>query len=117
MAKTTFADFYGTPIKTHKKTQIYYDVNNEDRFNKITQAFLDHGYKWAADRPNFKLTFKEAKSYYHGNSKLLLDAFYNNITGKNEIQVTTKSVIQTYPQYKGVKIKVLRADEVKFEKD
>jgi hypothetical protein len=114
MAKTTFTDFYGTPIKTHKKTRIYYDVNNEDRFNKITQAFLEHGYKWAADRPTYNFTFKEAKSCYHGNSKLLLDAFYNSITGKNEIQVTTKSVIRTYLQYKNTKIKVLKAEEIKF---
>ena len=114
MANTTFADFYGTPIKTHNKTKIYYDVNDEESFNKITQAFLEHGYKWAADRPNYTLDFETAKSYYHGNSKLLLDTFYNNIIGKYEIQVTTKSVIKSYPQYKNTKIKVLKAEEIKF---
>ena len=114
MIKVTFADFNGTPTNKVEKCKIYYDVNDKESFDKTTKAFLEHGYKWAADRPNFTLDFETAKSYYHGNSKLLLDTFYNNIIGKYEIQVTTKSVIKSYPQYKNTKIKVLKAEEIKF---
>lgn len=38
--------------------------------------------------------------FYHGNSKIYLHIFYNNITGKNEIQFTNLTNIKSYPQYK-----------------
>ena len=50
-------------------------------------------------------SFEEAKNYYHKNSKLLLHLFYNEITGKHEMQLTTKAVSLSYPQNKKINVR------------
>ena len=46
--------------------------------------------------------FCDAKKWYHGNSKLLLHMFYNDITKQYELSITTASVEKSYPQIKSV---------------
>ena len=79
-------------------------VNTETDFNRVVNNLKKSGYVWATDFPR-EPTFKECKGFYHGNSKLLMHTFFNDITGKNEMCVTTLSVMKTYPQYKGVNLR------------
>ena len=84
-----------------------YDINNPELFKRRTQIAKANGYVWATDFPNHEPTYDEAKSWYHGNSKLLLHLFYNSILNRLEMSVTTKAVIKTFPQYKGIRMEVL----------
>lgn len=79
-------------------------VNTERDFNRVVSNLKKLGYVWATDFPK-EPTFKECKGFYHGNSKLLIHTFYNNIINKNEMAATTLSVLKTYPQYKGINLK------------
>ena len=40
--------------------------------------------------------FATAKSYYHGNTKIFLQIFYNDIIGKYEMQITTRKIMKSY---------------------
>lgn len=82
-----------------------FKVSTETEFNELVAELKKAGYVWATDFPNHEPTYKECKSFYHGNSKLLIHAFFNSITSKREFQVTTLSVLKTYPQYKGFNIR------------
>lgn len=84
-----------------------YDINSEILFNRRVRQAKANGYVWATDFPKHEPTFKEAKSWYHGNSKLLLHLFYNSILNRLEMNVTTKTIMKTYPQYKGNEMEVL----------
>lgn len=75
-------------------------ANTETEFNEVVSKLKESGYVWATDFPR-EPTFKECKGFYHWNSKLLIHAFFNNITGRYEMVATTLSVLKTYPQYKG----------------
>lgn len=44
--------------------------------------------------------YKMFYQYYHKNSKIYLHIFYNNITGKNDIQFTNLVSFRSYPQLK-----------------
>lgn len=82
----------------------FYSANTEKQFNTVVTQLLNNGYEWVG--LNKKPTFEECKRKLHGNAKLIIHAFYNDINHKNEIQFGTKSIYISYPQYKG-KIKVI----------
>lgn len=82
----------------------FYDVNTQDKFDKVVTSLLNNGYEWVG--LNKKPSFAECKQKIHGNGKLVIHAFYNDINNKKEMQFGTKSIYNTYPQYKG-KIKLL----------
>ena len=67
-----------------------YDVNTKIKHDKRVTEMLDKGFIFPNNIKPY--TFEQAKKCYHGNSKLLLQTFYNDITGKNEMQYTTMSV-------------------------
>ena len=77
----------------------FYNANTEETFNKVTTELLKAGYVWVG--LNKKPTFKDCKAHIHGNAKLVIHAFHNSINGLNEIQCGTRSIYNTYPQYKG----------------
>ena len=81
-------------------------ANTEDDFNRVVANLKKLGYVWATDFKNHEPTFEECKGFYHRNSKLLIHAFWNSITNRSEMNVTTLSVLKTYPQYKGKKLVV-----------
>ena len=85
----------------------FYDVSTKQLWDKRVSQAKANGCKWASDFSQRDISFEEAKGNYHGNSKLILHLFYNNITGRNEMQYTTKTIIKTYPQYKGKTLEVL----------
>lgn len=80
-------------------------ANTETEFNKVVSNLKKLGYVWATDFPVHEPTFKECKAFYHGNSKLLIHTFFNDITRKNEMSAATLSVLKTYPQYKGINLR------------
>ena len=43
-------------------------------------------------------------SRYHGNSKPVLHIYYNSLNKRNELQLTTQSLIKNHPEYKRSKI-------------
>lgn len=77
----------------------FYNASTEEKFNKVVELLFNDGYEWVGI--NKKPTFAECKKFVHGNSKLIINAFYNSITNKKEIQFGTKAIYNTYPQYKG----------------
>lgn len=85
----------------------FYCINSRKLFDRRVWQAKSNGYKWATDNPKHELLYDEARSMFHGNSKLLLHLFHNDITERDEMQVTTVSVINTYPQYKGKVLVVL----------
>lgn len=80
-------------------------ANTEQKYNQVVSYLKKLGYVWATDFPNHEPTFKESKRCYHGNSKLLIHAFDNDITGKKEMCTTTLSIMQSYPQFKGIDLR------------
>lgn len=71
-----------------------YDVNSKEKHDKVIKNMLQKGFIFP---DNIKsMTYERAKKLYHGNSKLLLYTFYNDITDKFEMQYTTKSVYLSY---------------------
>lgn len=83
-----------------------YDANTEQNFNQAVKNLKELGYVWATDFSEHEPTFKEMKSRIHGNSKLLIHAFWNDILNRPEFNCTTKSILRTYPQYKGIVDKI-----------
>ena len=84
-----------------------YLVENEYLYNKRTSQAKANGFVWASDFPDTEISFSRAKRFYHGNSKLLLNLFYNDITNKKEMAITTMSVEKSYPQNKEKILEVL----------
>ena len=82
----------------------FYNACTEDKFNKVVTELLNNGYEWVG--LNKKPTFEECKKFIHGNAKLVIHAFYNDITRKKEIQFGTKTIYNSYPQCKG-KVKII----------
>lgn len=74
----------------------YYTVENSKLWDKrVTQAKAN-GYVWATDFPGHEPSFHEAERFYHGNSKLLLYLYHNDITDRDEMRYTTKTIEKSY---------------------
>lgn len=80
----------------------FYNASTKEKFNHVSKTLLDNGYEWVGINKN--PTFEECKKFVHGNSKLVICAFYNDITNKREIQFGTRSIYKTYPQHKNMKV-------------
>lgn len=79
----------------------FYVVDTEKFFNTITKQLKNSGYEWVGINKN--LTFLECKNQIQGNAKLVINAFYNDITNKKEIQFGTKSIYKSYPHLRNIK--------------
>lgn len=82
----------------------FYYANTEEKFKKVIDMLFNDGYEWVGIDKN--PTFAKCKKQIHGNGKLIINAFYNDFTNKKEIQFGTKSIYNSYPQYKG-KLKIM----------
>lgn len=81
---------------TGKDNDILLNINTRSQFNKAVEFCR---YYFGATFPGENIvnySFDKFKSHFHGNSKLLLHVFYNTITGKYDMQVTTKTIEKTY---------------------
>ncbi len=87
-------------------TNTFYDASTKEKFNRTVRKLFAAGFQWVGLNKN--PSFEDCKKNIHGNGKLIINAFYNDINGKNELQYGTRSIYNTYPQYNG-KIKVIEA--------
>jgi hypothetical protein len=94
-------------------TDILVSLTDTPTTKKLLALLYKNGYNFV-NKENFNigLSCEELKKqietdfykWYHGNSKPVLHIFYNPINGRNVLQLTTKTIIKTYPQYKNAKI-------------
>ncbi len=85
----------------------FYDASTKEKFNRTVRKLFAAGFQWVGLNKN--PSFEDCKKNIHGNGKLIINAFYNDINGKNEIQYGTRAIYNTYPQYNR-KIKVIFED-------
>lgn len=97
----------------NKKIIILYDVNTKEAFDEITQHFKNNGFYFVGEFPGHNITFEEAKSFYRRNAKIKLQPFYNTITGRKEIQITTAAIEKTYPQNKDAYFMIFTLDDAR----
>lgn len=71
-----------------------YDINTKQKYDERIKEMLNSGYIFPNNAEAD--SFEKAKSYHHGNSKLLLRTFHNDITRKNEMQYTTMSIYLSF---------------------
>mgnify|MGYP000020401444 CR=1 FL=1 len=71
-----------------------YEINSKEKHDRVVNEMLRKGFIFPNNMKPY--TYEKAKNCYHGNSKLLLHTFYNDMTGKFEMQYTTKSVYLSY---------------------
>ena len=92
-----------------KKFDIFIDfVGNLDKLQNILNELKKGGFVMAndfkKDIPSAQELHKQFKQYNHGNAKMILNLFYNDITGRKEIATGCRATYKTYPQYKNLKI-------------
>ena len=87
-------------------TDIFYDASTKEKFDRTIRRLFEAGFVWVGLNKN--PSFEDCKKQIHRNGKLIINAFYNDINGKKEIQFGTRAIYNTYPQYSG-KIKVVEA--------
>lgn len=82
---------------------LYIYIPNESTWESvIISAYVS---PWLFSFPNGIIPkYEQAKKNYHGNSKLLLHLFFNDITRKYEIVATTASTEKSYPHIKTIKV-------------
>lgn len=81
---------------TGKDNDILLNVNTLSQYNRAVSFCRYH---FGATFPGENIvsySFDRFKKHFHGNSKLLLHCFYNTITGKYDMQITTKTIEKTY---------------------
>ena len=88
---------------------IFIDCNNDlDKIQNVLQQAKNNGFVMASDFdkniPSAEKLYNDFRKYNHGNAKIILHFFYNNITGRKEIAYGTKSAFLSYPQFKSIKI-------------
>ncbi len=80
----------------------FYSVNTKESFLYYVNQLLKDGFEWVGfDK---KPSFSDCKKQIHGNGKLIIHAFYNDITNKKELQFGIKSIYNSYPQCKKIKV-------------
>lgn len=85
------------------KKDLYIRILDEIQYKAIVQSCMVS--PWMFNFPNKTIPkYQEVKKLYHGNSKLLMHLYFNDITGLYEMQVTTASVEKTYPQIKNLHV-------------
>lgn len=79
------------------------DITTSEELIKLAQK---HGYVFYGIYKNKSVSeiIEIFYKYNHGNSKLLWNFYFNNITNKLEITTTTKSIEKSYPHIKNVPI-------------
>ena len=76
---------------------LYIKLPNAETFKKAVAGAMLSEYMFSF--PNDIIPrFETARGWYHKNSKLLLHLFYNDITRRYEMQITTAAIEKSYPQ-------------------
>ena len=75
----------------------FYDASTKEKFNRTVRKLFVAGFQWVGLNKN--PSFEDCKKNIHGNGKLIISAFYNDINEKYVIQYSTRAFYITYPQY------------------
>ena len=79
-----------------KALGVYVQVNNEEEYRKEAIAYMCS--PWMFSFVNNTIPkFDEVKKRYHGNSKILIHAYFNRITKEYELQITTRATEKSIP--------------------
>ena len=75
---------------------VYVRVNNEEEYRKEVVSFMRSPWLFSFVG-NTIPKFDEVKKHYHGNSKILIHAYFNRITKEHELQITTRATEKSCP--------------------
>ena len=98
--------------KEEDTANMYIRINNENDY--MAAVRLAYVSDWMFAFPgNVIPKWAEIKKNYHGNSKILLELYYNDITQKYEMSITTRAIELSYPQIK--KVKPIAWDDITYD--
>ena len=83
------------PNTSGKPERIAINANTRTQYKKALD-FAQYYFKAVFPNNATPPDFATAKSYYHGNAKIFLQIFYNDIIGKYEMQITTRKIMKSY---------------------
>ena len=87
------------------KKDIFVPFNDRQTMDYLLNWFYEQG---ASFPNNIKMDSWQAWGYFdtyaHKSAKPILHIFFNHITNKTELQLTYKTQILSYPQYKNFKV-------------
>lgn len=89
------------PDEYRKHNDLFISFNDRATENDLLTIAYKMGFSFPNGwRPSAYDAWDYFDKYAHGNAKPILHFFFNSITGKNEINLTYREVIKSYPQYK-----------------
>lgn len=72
----------------------FIEVRNQNELLEVVQKVENSGYNRIGINENLSYDF--FKNCYHGNSKLLIKLYFNDILNRKEWQITTKTIENSY---------------------
>lgn len=72
----------------------YIEIKNQVDLLSVVTKVESYGFNRISHLE--ELSFKKIKGNYHGNSKILIKLYFNNILNRKEWQITTKSIENSY---------------------
>ena len=72
----------------------YIEVKNQVDLLSVVTKIESYGFNRISHLE--ELSFKQIRENYHGNSKILIKLYHNNILNRKEWQITTKSIEDSY---------------------
>lgn len=82
----------------------FYKITSKENLANLLDELYADGFRfWDGRELNAETVISCFKGTYHGNSKMIVNTFYNTITNKKEISVGTMTVYKSYPQFRNLK--------------
>lgn len=72
----------------------YIEIKNQVDLLSVVTKVESYGFNRISHLE--ELSFKKIRDNYHGNSKILIKLYFNNILNRKEWQITTKSIENSY---------------------
>lgn len=91
-----------------KKDDFFIQCASTEKMQSLLNVAKNCGFVYASDFtaeiPTAKELLAQFKKHNHGNAKMILHFFHNQITGRKEISTGSATIYRSYPQYKNLKI-------------
>lgn len=82
----------------------FYKITCKENLANLLEELYADGFLFLGDRElDAETIISLFKRAYHGNSKMIVNTFYNTFTNKKEISVGTMTVYKSYPQFRNLK--------------
>lgn len=72
----------------------YIEIKNQVDLLSVVTKIESYGFNRVSHLK--ELSFKKIRDNYHGNSKILIKLYFNNILNRKEWQITTKNTENSY---------------------